>query len=205
MNRTFDFYEYAGYIIPGSVLLLGFLWLFPEQHALFTKEGVTFGELGLFVIVAYAAGQLVQAIGNYIEWTWSKLAGYPSQKLIAGAYLTHEQHKRLTEILHTSFGITHPSKVTLSEARSVTREAYAVVLSAGKAARVDTFNGNFGLMRGVAAAVLVLFVAAAILAKSPWVLVGLAIVLALALQRMHRFYRYYAVEVFLQLLLLKAP
>jgi hypothetical protein len=36
---------------------VGLLWLFPEGRVLFAKEGVTLGELGIFVIVAYAAGQ----------------------------------------------------------------------------------------------------------------------------------------------------
>jgi ABC-type Fe3+ transport system permease subunit len=68
MNRNFDFYEYAGIIIPGTVLVMALVWLFPEGRALFSKDGVTLGELGLFVIIAYAAGQLVQAIGNGLEW-----------------------------------------------------------------------------------------------------------------------------------------
>ena len=45
MNRTFDFYEYAGVIIPGAVLMVGLLLFFPEGRALFTKDGVTFGEV----------------------------------------------------------------------------------------------------------------------------------------------------------------
>ena len=63
---------HAGIIIPGAVLIMALVWLFPESRALFSKEGVTLGELGLFVIIAYAAGQLVQAIGNYLEWIWWK-------------------------------------------------------------------------------------------------------------------------------------
>ena len=35
--------------------MLGMLWLFPEARTLFSKEGVTFGELGLFVIIAYTS------------------------------------------------------------------------------------------------------------------------------------------------------
>jgi ABC-type Fe3+ transport system permease subunit len=64
MNRTFDFYEYAGIIIPGAVVVMALVWFFPESRALFSKEGVTFGEFGLFIVIAYAAGQLVQAVGN---------------------------------------------------------------------------------------------------------------------------------------------
>jgi hypothetical protein len=203
VSRNFDFYEYAGFIIPGAVLLLGLLWLFPEQRVLFAKEGVTFGELGLFVIVAYAAGHLVQGVGNFIEWICSKVGGYPTQKLLAGAYLSTEQHKRLDEILRTAFDVAQPSKITPAAARSVAREAYAIVAAAGKAARVDTFNGNFGLLRGLAAAFLVLFVAAIIVGKSIWILVTLAVLFALAVQRMHRFSRHYAIELFVQFLLVK--
>jgi hypothetical protein len=58
-------------------------------------------------------------------------------------------------------------------------------------------------LRGVAAAFLVLFVAAAIVGKSAWVLVALAILFALAFQRMLRFSRHYAIELFVQLLLVK--
>ena len=72
MNRTFDFYEYAGFIIPGAVLVMAVVWLFPESRALVGKDGVTLGEFGLFVIIAYAAGQLVQAVGNGLEWAWWK-------------------------------------------------------------------------------------------------------------------------------------
>jgi ABC-type Fe3+ transport system permease subunit len=75
MSRNFDFYEYAGIIIPGTVLVMALVWFFPEARALFSKEGVTLGELGLFIIIAYAAGQLVQAIGNGLEWALWKLCG----------------------------------------------------------------------------------------------------------------------------------
>jgi hypothetical protein len=37
------------------------LWLFPEARTLFSKEGVTFGELGLFVIIAYTSYKLLLA------------------------------------------------------------------------------------------------------------------------------------------------
>jgi hypothetical protein len=41
----------------------------------FSKDGIPRGELGLFNIIAYAAGQLVQAVGNYIKWAWWKCQG----------------------------------------------------------------------------------------------------------------------------------
>lgn len=101
LNRTFDFYEYAAFIIPGAVLTLGVMVFFPEARALFSKEGgVTFGELGIFVIVAYAAGQLIQGIGNFIEaiiyWPFG---GKASERALAGKFLSPEQYKKATEAL----------------------------------------------------------------------------------------------------------
>jgi ABC-type Fe3+ transport system permease subunit len=68
MTRTFDFYEYAGVIVPGAVLMLGLCFLFPDARDMLGKDGLTFGEFGVFVIVAYAVGQLVQGIGNFIDF-----------------------------------------------------------------------------------------------------------------------------------------
>jgi hypothetical protein len=195
MNRNFDFYEYAGDIIPGAALTLGLLIFFPEGRAFFTKEGITFGELGLFVVIAYAAGQLVQGIGNYIEWLWWKpWGGMPGKRLVAGHYLSAEQRKRLVEALKKDprfgrdLGIAEKS-----EYRAIVREVYAVVAGAGKSARVDVFNGNYGLLRGLAAAFVALIVVALVLGKSIYVIATLAILLFLAIQRMHRFAVHYAI------------
>ncbi len=204
MNRTFDFYEYAGFIIPGAVLTLGMLILFPEGHALFTKEGVTFGELGLFVIVAYAVGQLVQGIGNFVEWLWwMPFGGRPSERALSGKFLGTEQYRRLTEELKKDAKINRDlATCDDGEYRAIVSEVYATVAGAGKAARVDIFNGNYGLLRGLAAAFLTLLVVALALAKGIYIIGCLVILLLLALQRMHRYSGHYAKELFTQYLLL---
>jgi len=79
-----------------------------------------------------------------------------------------------------------------------------VVAGAGKAARVDTFNGNYGLLRGLAAAFVVLIVVASVIGKGIWIVSALLILLLLAIQRMHRFAVHYAIEVFTQYLLISA-
>jgi hypothetical protein len=135
VNRTFDFYEYAGFIIPGAVVVMAVVWLFPESRALFSKEGVTLGELGLFVIIAYAAGQLVQAIGNFLEWLWWKpWGGMPTGRVLTGKLLTPEQQQRLIEALRPALGGADPSKIPEAQRRAIVREVYAEVLGAGKAA-----------------------------------------------------------------------
>jgi hypothetical protein len=80
------------------------------------------------------------------------------------------------------------------------REVYAAVADAKRAGRVDTFNGNYGLMRGLAAAILVLLIAAMAVGKGLLVAGAFAIMFLLALQRMHRFGKHYAMELFIQFL-----
>lgn len=190
MNRTFDFYEYAGFIIPGAVVIMAVVWLFPESRMLFSKEGVTLGELGLFVIVAYAAGQLVQAIGNYLEAAWWKIwGGMPTGRVLMGTHLTAEQHQRLVAALRPALGDADPSKLTDTQRRAIVREIYAELLTAGKAARVDTFNGNYGLMRGLTAAFVVVFMLAVVVGKGPPVFGTLVVLFLLSLHRMHRYSR----------------
>jgi hypothetical protein len=204
MNRTFDFYEYAGIIIPGAVFVMALVWLFPESRALFSKEGVTLGELGLFVIIAYAAGQLVQAIGNYLEWIWWKpWGGMPSGQMLCGKHLSADQYKRLLDALRPVLGDSDPCKMQQREKRAIVREVYSEVAGAGKASRVDTFSGSYGLTRGLAAAFVVIFVLAIVASKGLTVLCVLVILFLLAVHRMHRYGHHYATELFIQFLAIR--
>jgi hypothetical protein len=81
------------------------------------------------------------------------------------------------------------------------REVYSVVAASGKATRVDSFSGTYSLLRGLAAALLVLLVGAALLDKGLPTVGALAVLFGLALHRMHRFGRYFALELFVQYLL----
>jgi len=203
MNRAFDFYEYAGILVPGAVFIIGLLWLFPDGRALLSKEGVTLGELGLFVIVAYAAGQLVQAVGNYIEWAWWKLwGGMPSVLVLGGKYVTADQHRRILDAIRSGGMSADPNleKLPRVQRLAIVREMYSVVVAAKRASRVDIFSGNYGLMRGLAAAILILLGAAVATGQSLLVAGVLTIMLLLALQRMHRFSKHYAIELFVQYL-----
>ncbi len=206
MNRSFDFYEFAGVIVPGAVLTLGLMLLFPESRVFFSKDGVTFGELGLFIVIAYAAGHLVQGIGNWIEWIWWKVwGGLPSRRVLSGHLLSADQHERVVAALREDGNVTNDiATCSSSEALAIVREVYSVVAGSGKAGRVDIFNGNYGLLRGLAAAFLMLLIASVTLMKGLFVIASLCVLLALALQRMHRFGKHYALELFVQYLLVTA-
>jgi hypothetical protein len=205
MNRNFDFYEYAGIIMPGAVVVMALVWVFPESRALFSKEGVTFGEFGLFIVIAYAAGQLVQAVGNYLEWVWWKCwGGWPSGRVLCGKYLSTDQHRRLRDALRPVLGDADPCKLSEPEKLAIVREVYSEIAGAGKASRVDTFNGNYGLMRGLAAAFVMTFALAIVTSQGIIALCVLAVLFLLAIHRMHRYGRHYATELFTQFLVARA-
>ncbi len=73
------FYEQVGIIIPGTVLLFGLLFYIPMLRELLAKDGVSVGQFGVFVLLSYAAGHLVAALGNAIEtMMWKPLGGMPT-------------------------------------------------------------------------------------------------------------------------------
>ena len=85
------------------------------------------------------------------------------------------------------------------------RQIYSDVERHGKPGRGDTFNGIYGLNRGLSAATLALAVAVLILAPAQWLVsVGLLVVSAVYLYRMHRFGVHYAREIYNQFFLLPA-
>ena len=137
---------------------------------------------------------LVEAVGRHAE-----------QARGAGHYLSAEQRKRLTEALKTDPKINRDiESAGKAEYGAIVREVYAIVSAAGKHPRVDIFNGNYGLLRGLAAAFLALIFVALILGKGLYVIGALVILLLLAIQRKHRFAVHYATELFTQYLLLSA-
>jgi hypothetical protein len=75
MNKP-TFYEQVGIIIPGSILVFGLVLYYPELKLLTTKDSMSVGDLGLFVLIAYAAGHLIAAVANPLEsMFWGLLGG----------------------------------------------------------------------------------------------------------------------------------
>jgi len=62
--KSLDQYEFTGILVPGVIALYGLARMFPETVGLVGEKDFSVGELGLFVVLAYAAGHLVQAIGK---------------------------------------------------------------------------------------------------------------------------------------------
>lgn len=203
MKAEFSFYDFVGVIAPGALVLVGATYLFPAVGEFKSLPNIELGGLGVFAALAYVAGQLMQAVGNVIESIyWRSWGGMPSQWVLKGKLLSASQFKRLGDVANARFGIPDLGSADPKGWFSTTREMNARVISAARDHRLNIFNGNYGLMRGIAAAALVLVVATlSTKGTAAWIaallLAGAA---GVALYRMHRFGVHYARELFVQYL-----
>ena len=207
--KNFDFYEFAGILAPGVVLLFAVNLTHPQVTPFLAGQQISVGSLGLFVVLAYVAGHLVQGVGNLVEGAfWKAFGGMPTSWLVQQrecGYLNAQQLHALPKKVeqHLGIGFGKPLRDLMDAEWSPTvRSIYASVQAAGRSGRVDIFNGNYGMLRGVGSA----FLLAAVLcgAEQKWTLALLMIGCAgVAFVRMHRFGKHYARELFVQFLLLK--
>ncbi len=213
--KTFDFYEFAGILVPGAVFLIGLALLYPDVRALIDLKGFDVGDLGLFVLLAYAAGILLQGVGDIVQWVWWRLwGGQPTDwvRTCRHHLLADDQMTALTTQLTTKLNLPTSTNITNMTANawfSITRQMYAAVASQGKTNRIDIFNGNYGLSRSIAAALIAVIVLIFINDLDHWqahlqIAGVLAVAAGLAVARMQRFGTHYARELFVQFLQLPA-
>jgi hypothetical protein len=204
--RNFEFYEFAAVLTPGVVTLVGLLWLFPIGPQGTHSPDLSAGALGAGLILAYAVGHLIQVVGNAIEGSyWSLLGGKPTDWLFSGKHklISSAQRSALRSRIQRDFASSSDQGLAQRDKAHwlvATRQIYAVVSRAGAAGRVDIFNANYGLCRGMASAFLVLFAAWIYTSRPGGLSRGtlLIVLFATALYRMHRFAVYYARELFVQ-------
>lgn len=201
MTDRFDTYEFLGVVAPGAIVVFGASLAFPDVKSHIADNGVTVGGLGIFLILSYVAGQLVQAFGNVLEKAvWLPFGGMPTQWVL-------KQDQRLlattqTERLFSAIRAAHPSfnpgePGNRPDWFPITREIYARVKAAGQSERIDVFNRNYGLLRGIAASLLVSVLVAGVLdLASRGTLMLLVFISMLAIYRMYRFGVHYGRELF---------
>ena len=200
---TFDPYEYIAIITPGSVVAAGVALLWPEARALLAVEGVSLGDLGLFLVAAFVAGHLVQGLGNLAEFIlWAPFGGLPSRWLRReGRLVAPAQRTAFLERVSTLCAVEAPQDLPGHQFDGLIRQAYARLAAVGRTGRIDMFNRTYGLMRGLTAAFLLMAVWF-LVARWPdpqYALVALGGALIAAL-RAWRFARYYSREIVVELL-----
>ncbi len=207
--KNLSFYEQAGIVVPGSVLLFGLSVIQPDLRDIFAKDGITIGGLGVFILLSYATGHLVAALGNVLEAIlWRPFGGMPSNWVIDPnrSLLTIEQ----TTLLESRAS----SRLQLGEIKirgmdrltwnKIFQQLYRDVL-ANNPGRAETFNGNYGLNRGLASATLALAVVLPFFVPNHWsASVGLLIISAVYLYRTYRFGVHFAREILTRFLLILA-
>jgi len=206
--KKFSFYEQVGIVIPGALFLFGIMFYVPELRNILAKDGVSVGGLGVFIIISYAIGHLLAALGNIIEnLYWNMKGGMPSNWIVGPTprLLSSSQITKVEILTAARLGLNIPPFAELKAKTwfPIFRQIYSDVEKHGKSDRGNTFNGNYGLNRGLCSAALALAAAILIISPSQWavslVLVGISLIY---LFRMHRFGEHYAREIYNQFLLL---
>lgn len=158
--RTFDFYEFAGIVTPGVLVLVGLDYIAPSLLQNGFTGNLSLGASGILIVLAYAAGHLIQVIGNVLEFAyWGVLHGRPTDWIYGNSARLLSPHdiKLVKDAVRQDFlDRDGNSKISRLQALVVTRRIYALVASGGRTSRIDTFNANYGLCRGIGAAFAVL-------------------------------------------------
>lgn len=199
-------YEQLGIVIPGSLFLFCLLLYFPALQTVIGNKGFSVGELGVFLLLSYAAGHFIAAIANLIESIfWHSLGGMPSDWVVSNktTLLSPQQLDQLRVKVGSRLQIDVLAfhEIERKIWWPISRQVYVDVAKNGKPDRIDTFNGNYGLNRGLSSACLVLAVVATF--DFQWHLVfGLAAAACVYGYRAYRFAVHYARELYLQFLVL---
>lgn len=204
--KQFSLYDILGVLAPGAVLTIGIIALYPDAFKALPNKEFTLGDLGVVVLVSYVMGNLVAALGNLLEIPYWKIKGGQHSDLArlegAGVITTRQLVAVEGRLRRASMieGDERVSGLSKAEWRGITRQIYAFLDAHKLTQRVDVFNAQYGMNRGIAAGFLAL--AALTIIHSGFVLWRVQMILlictALAAYRMHRFSRHYAAELFRQ-------
>nr|WP_162479115.1 hypothetical protein [Bradyrhizobium sp.] len=162
------------------------------------------GAFGILLVVGYASGQLVAALGNVIDLIYWKLwGGVPSTWIVGPRpkLLSSSQLSKLDEIARSELGLTCPpiKDQTAQQWYPISRQIYSFVETHRKPVRLDAFNGSYGMNRGLCASswCYAAIIAAASPEHAAYAFFALAAG-AIYLYRMHRFSVHYARELYVQ-------
>jgi hypothetical protein len=149
---SFDAYEYVGVIVPGALPTLAAALLFPELSSFFHSEGFALGDFGIFLIISFVVGHVVQMVGGLIERVEDSLGmGKADRALKNKEKWFGEAQWMAFESFFADLVPGNPPSIDKSNYDQAVRTVYAVVRSDGRADRVDAFNRNFGMCRGLVA------------------------------------------------------
>lgn len=177
------------------LLLFGIGYLAPDNtklRPLLLPDNL--GSAMVYLVLAYAVGHLVQGLGNLFESGYWKLwMGMPTDWPFTRPNPQFPaSDKALVE------NVSKRKATTVDEWRRAVGRARSVITAKSLTSRLDVFNGNYGMFRGVVVVGFIFLATAWKLADGNVVATYFVIAVAtgLALSRMHRFAKHYGREFF---------
>lgn len=193
MKKELSLYEFAGILIP-SVILLFFTELLIE-HAYHFKiiDFSTLGESIIFLTVAYGLGHVLHGIGNLLEsLLWKIFGGMPTNWLTGKPRFKQKlfderDTKQIIEKIYSVFG-------ELKD-KDYSQLIYTELFAKNLTSRIDIFNANYSLFRGLTVSFIILGILTFGLLSRYYSLVPFGLAM-LALYRMILFAKLYAKEIY---------
>ncbi|MDB5097352.1 MAG: hypothetical protein JWM80_1773 [Cyanobacteria bacterium RYN_339] len=216
-------YDFLEVMIPGGFFCAVLMLIYHHSAATNLNEW-TLGALGVFGLMAYAVGHLVQTLSNMIEvFYWRSVGGMPTDWLRSGKKNLLPEGKVRELEAHIRVKLRQPSTFKIKETEGgawyyMCRQMHALVVENRPSQRVVHLEASYAINRGLACCVFALSVL--YLLNDPFtspveiqdtdynhLYLGTAIVLTgvLTLGRMQRFCVQYALELFAQFTLLPGP
>ncbi len=193
--RAFDFYEFVGIILPGSMLLIATGILFDIGSIDFLLIPKSGGALGVHLLTAYVLGHLIQALGNGCESLyWKAWKGMPTDWP-----MTRPDKKTfpLAKDAVANFCGSSPDSLTVDKWPRLVAQARSTVYTSGRAPRMQFFNGTYGMFRGLIAAGIIIALFAWKSPLSPGIVYPtVVVIIGISIYRMHRSGIHYARELF---------
>ena len=202
-ERVFDAYEFTAIVVPGASLLLG-LWILDRSllPQVLDPKDASLGEFGIFALAAFCVGHIVQAPANVItDFGW-RFFGRPTERMRKpGCGLSDAAVARIPAQVDSTLGMSVPDKDDDAAWKPVTAQMAVAIANASRDGRLQKFNGNFGLFRGLTMSLALLAALAAF--EHLWIALSILLLLGWATRfRMKRFSGYYARELWIQFLTL---
>lgn len=193
MKKELSLYEFAGVLIPSVILLFFTELLIEHSYHLKIIDFSKLGESIIFLAVAYGIGHVLHSIGNLLESAlWKILGGMPTNWLTRKPKFKQklfDEHdiKKIIEKIYKNFGE--------SEGKDYGQLVYADLFAKNMTGRIDIFNANYSMFRGLTVSFAILGISALRLldwrfALIPFVLSGLSF------YRMVLFAKLYAKEIY---------
>lgn len=204
---SFDAYEYVGVIIPGALPTLAASLLIPKVASVISSEGIELGTLGIFLIVSFVVGHVVQLIGNWIE-TIEDMLGLGKDAIVLNEKrrpMDVDRWQRFLSVLRSE-GIMDRDELKPSSWQGTRKEVYAALQADKRTHRIDAFNRTYGMCRGMVAGTIMTVGLVLILGGTEHLSLALMIFVLLTVPlyvRMRRFSRHYFTEIVSQFLALK--